>query len=91
MRQPGWAQVRAAQADGRWAAAYESQRNATVPADVVAAMAGRSSARSAFESLDKTAQYRRYLPVLRARNAAVRAARVEALIADLEADVGADP
>ncbi len=54
-------------------------------------MAGRSSARSAFESLDKTAQYRRYLPVLQARNAAARAARVEALIADLEADGGADP
>ena len=38
MREPGMAEVRAAQADGRWDAAYESQRNATAPPDVVAAL-----------------------------------------------------
>jgi len=37
MRAPGLAEVEAAKADGRWAAAYESQRNATVPADLAAA------------------------------------------------------
>jgi len=31
MREPGTAEVRAAQADGRWDAAYESQKTATVP------------------------------------------------------------
>ena len=40
MREPGMAEVRAAQADGRWDAAYASQKNATVPADVVAALEG---------------------------------------------------
>lgn len=38
MREPGMAEVRAAQADGRWDAAYESQQRATVPPDVVAAL-----------------------------------------------------
>ena len=33
MRPSGLAEVDAAKADGRWAAAYESQRNATVPPD----------------------------------------------------------
>ena len=41
MREPGMAEVRAAQADGRWEAAYESQKTATVPADVVAALDGQ--------------------------------------------------
>lgn len=92
MRQPGMAEVHAAQADGRWAAAYESQRTATVPEDVVAAMKGRSQAKAAFDALDRTAQYRRFLPVLQARNPTIRAARVDALIAELEADAGgADP
>jgi uncharacterized protein YdeI (YjbR/CyaY-like superfamily) len=38
MREPGLAQVAAAKADGRWDAAYESQRNATVPLDLKAAL-----------------------------------------------------
>jgi uncharacterized protein YdeI (YjbR/CyaY-like superfamily) len=40
MRPAGLAEVDAAKADGRWAAAYESQRNATVPPDLAAAPAG---------------------------------------------------
>ena len=34
MRPSGLAEVEAAKADGRWGAAYESQRNATVPSDL---------------------------------------------------------
>ena len=40
MRPPGLAEVAAAQADGRWAAAYASQRTAEVPPDLAAALAG---------------------------------------------------
>jgi uncharacterized protein YdeI (YjbR/CyaY-like superfamily) len=83
MREPGMAEVRAAQADGRWDAAYESQRESTVPADVEAALDASQTARRAFDALDKTAQYRLYLPVLQARTATARAARVEKLIAGL--------
>jgi uncharacterized protein YdeI (YjbR/CyaY-like superfamily) len=37
MRPSGLAEIAAAKADGRWAAAYQSQRNATVPPDLAAA------------------------------------------------------
>ena len=40
MRPAGLAEVAAAKADGRWEAAYESQRTATVPPDLAAALAG---------------------------------------------------
>jgi len=85
MREPGMAEVRAAQADGRWEAAYESQKNATVPPDVVAALEDNEQARAIFDSLDKTYQYRLYLPVLQARSPKARAARVEKMISMLEA------
>jgi len=85
MRETGLAEVRAAQADGRWEAAYESQKNATVPPDVVEALADNQQAKQFFDSLDKTSQYLLYLPVLQALNPKTRAARVEKMIAMLEA------
>ena len=39
MRPSGIAEVEAAKADGRWDAAYESQKDATVPPDLAAALA----------------------------------------------------
>jgi uncharacterized protein YdeI (YjbR/CyaY-like superfamily) len=85
MREPGLAEVRAAQADGRWEAAYESQKNATVPPDVVVALADNKQAKDFFDSLARTYQYRLYLPVLQARSPKTRAARLERMIAMLEA------
>ncbi|MBA2385840.1 MAG: YdeI/OmpD-associated family protein [Acidimicrobiia bacterium] len=85
MREPGTAEVRAAQADGRWDAAYESQKTATVPPDVVAALEDNKQAKDFFDSLDKTYQYRLYLPVLQARSPKARAARMEKMISMLEA------
>ena len=85
MREPGMAEVRAAQADGRWDAAYASQKRATVPAEVIAALADNTPARDAFDALDKSSQYLLYLPVLQARTAKTRAARVEKLVSLLEA------
>ncbi|WP_353963063.1 YdeI/OmpD-associated family protein [Streptomyces sp. NBC_00893] len=54
MREPGPAEVRRAQQDGRWAAAYESQRTATAPPDLVAALDADPGARKAFEALDRS-------------------------------------
>ena len=85
MREPGLAEVRAAQADGRWEAAYESQKRATVPAEVVAALADNKRARDVFDVMDKTAQYLLYLPVMQARTPKARAARVEKLLSMLDA------
>jgi uncharacterized protein YdeI (YjbR/CyaY-like superfamily) len=83
MREPGLAEVRAAQADGRWDAAYASQREAP-PADVVAALEAHPVARAAFDRLDKTARYLAYLPVLQALTPAARATRLDTMITTLE-------
>jgi len=83
MQEPGLAEVRAAQADGRWDAAYVSQREATPPPELLDALARDPGARAAFEALDRSSQYQLYLPVLQARNATTRVARVERAVATL--------
>lgn len=83
MREPGLAEVRRAQADGRWAAAYASQQTATLPPDLAAALDARPEAREAFDALDRTGQYRLILPLLQARTPAARQARLDRAVASL--------
>jgi uncharacterized protein YdeI (YjbR/CyaY-like superfamily) len=73
MRPAGLAEVAAAKADGRWAAAYESQRTAEVPPDLAAALAGDAGAGAAFERLGRTDRYALILPLLKARTPQARA------------------
>ena len=49
----GIREMEAAQRDGRWAAAYPSSRNMTVPLDLKAALAENPRARQTFEKLDR--------------------------------------
>jgi uncharacterized protein YdeI (YjbR/CyaY-like superfamily) len=84
MRPAGLEEVARAKADGRWDAAYESQRNATVPADLDAALARSEVATSRFEALGKTERYALILRVLKARSPADRDARVAKVVAELE-------
>jgi uncharacterized protein YdeI (YjbR/CyaY-like superfamily) len=77
MQAPGLAEIQKAKADGRWAAAYESQKTAGIPPDFLAALNKSAKAKRAFGALDKTGQYAAVLPVLKAATAAVRAARVQ--------------
>jgi uncharacterized protein YdeI (YjbR/CyaY-like superfamily) len=85
MREPGLAQVAAAKADGRWDAAYESQRNATVPLDPKAALATSTAGRRTFDSLDKSNRYALILRLLKARTPDERAAQLGKIVALLEA------
>ena len=85
MRPPGLAEIEAARADGRWAAAYESQRNAAVPPDLAAALDADDRARAAFESLGRSERYALILPLLKARNPRQRAGRLSATLARLAA------
>ncbi|MBO0744922.1 MAG: YdeI/OmpD-associated family protein [Candidatus Dormibacteraeota bacterium] len=85
MRPPGLAQVEAARADGRWAAAYPSQRHATVPSDLLDALDYDHRARAAFESLAPSARYAVMLPVLRARTSEQRARRARVAVSRLAA------
>ncbi|WP_308466549.1 YdeI/OmpD-associated family protein [Rathayibacter soli] len=85
MREPGLAEVAAAQADGRWDAAYASQSAAIVPGDVTAALAANTRARERFERLSKTDRYLAMLPVLKARTPSGRQARIDRLVGELAA------
>jgi uncharacterized protein YdeI (YjbR/CyaY-like superfamily) len=85
MRAPGLAEVAAAKADGRWAAAYEPQRNAKIPPDLAAALEQNERARTAFEQLDRSGRYALLLPVLKATTPAIRVIRLQKAIAKLEA------
>ncbi|WP_369636174.1 YdeI family protein [Nocardia sp. JMUB6875] len=84
MRAPGLAEVAAAQADGRWAAAYPSQANFTVPPDLALALQNRPAARVAYEALDRTGQYLLVLELYRARSPKTRASRLEKALESLE-------
>jgi uncharacterized protein YdeI (YjbR/CyaY-like superfamily) len=85
MRPSGLAEVEAARADGRWAAAYQSQRNATVPPDLAAALAASPSAAEAFRELSKTERYAVILTIVTAHTTAARAAHLRKAISALEA------
>ncbi|MEU1556215.1 YdeI/OmpD-associated family protein [Streptomyces scabiei] len=84
MRAGGLAEVAAARADGRWAAAYASQKEATVPDDLAAALAGRPAARDAFARLGRTDRYLIVLTLLRARTPRTRETRLRSALAALE-------
>ena len=53
MHPAGQAQVDAAKADGRWAASYAGQKDATVPDDLAAALAADPRAQAFFETLGR--------------------------------------
>jgi uncharacterized protein YdeI (YjbR/CyaY-like superfamily) len=85
MRPSGLAEVEAAKADGRWAAAYESQRNATVPPDLAAALAASPQAAQAFAALGRTRRYAVILRLATARTATARAGQLRSVMTALEA------
>jgi uncharacterized protein YdeI (YjbR/CyaY-like superfamily) len=85
MRPSGLAEVEVAKADGRWASAYESQRNATIPPDLAAALAASPRAARAFDTLGKTQQYAVILKLVTARTGPTRAAQLRRAMTVLEA------
>lgn len=88
MRPSGMAEVEAAKADGRWAAAYESQRTATVPPDLAAALAADPRAARAFDALGRTERYAVILQLVTARTATTRVARLRRAMSELAARDG---
>jgi uncharacterized protein YdeI (YjbR/CyaY-like superfamily) len=85
MRPAGLAEVEAAKADGRWEAAYESQKDASVPPDLAAALAANPRAGKAFEALSKTDQYAVILDVVTARSIPTRSTHILKAVAALDA------
>lgn len=76
MRPAGMREVEQAKADGRWEAAYAGSREATVPDDLAAALAGNKKAKAEFDKLDSRNRYAILYRVGSAKKAETRARRI---------------
>lgn len=83
MKPPGLEQVRAAQTDGRWDAAYEPQSRATVPEDFQQALARDPAAQAFFETLTGANRYAFLYRIKDAKRAETRARRISEFVAML--------
>ncbi|MFD4541790.1 YdeI family protein [Streptomyces bauhiniae] len=83
MRPPGQAEIDRAQADGRWEAAYDSAKTATVPDDLLAALTAVPAAAESFEQLDRQNRYAILYRVQEAKKPETRARRIEKFVAML--------
>jgi uncharacterized protein YdeI (YjbR/CyaY-like superfamily) len=88
IRPSGLAVIEAARSDGRWAAAYQSQRNATVPPDLDEALRASPLAEQAFGALGKTEQYAIILRLGAALGTTARANQLLRVTTALEALCG---
>ena len=85
MRASGLAEVDRAKADGRWDAAYDGQRTATVPDDLRRELAARPTAKAFFETLDSQNRYAILYRLDDAKKPETRARRLAKFVAMLEA------
>jgi uncharacterized protein YdeI (YjbR/CyaY-like superfamily) len=77
MKPSGLAQVERAKKDGRWEAAYEGQRSATVPPDLAKALAANPVAARFFETLEAHNRYAVLFRIHTAKKPETRARRVQ--------------
>jgi uncharacterized protein YdeI (YjbR/CyaY-like superfamily) len=84
MQEPGLIHVRAAQADGRWQAAYAPASEMTLPEDFLAALAERPSAKAFFETLNRQNRYAIAYRLQTARKLETRQKRFDTFLAMLE-------
>ena len=80
MRPPGQRQIELAQADGRWEAAYESQRTIVVPPDLQSALESNPGAAQFFATLDSANRYAILWRIQQAKRPQTRDARIEKFI-----------
>ncbi len=84
MRPAGQAAIDLARADGRWEAAYDSQKNASVPEDLQAALDASPAAAAFYVTLNGTNRYAILFRVQTAKKPETRAKRIRDFIAMLE-------
>jgi uncharacterized protein YdeI (YjbR/CyaY-like superfamily) len=85
MQPAGFAEVERAKADGRWEAAYDSPKTATVPDDLERALARNRIAKAAFAKLDATNRYAILHRLQTAKQPQTRTRRLAQFVAMLEA------
>ena len=83
MLPPGRAAVQAAQADGRWAAAYASSSEAEVPVDLMAAIAADPAAQAMFDVLTKANRFALIYRVNSVKRAQTRERKISEFVAML--------
>jgi uncharacterized protein YdeI (YjbR/CyaY-like superfamily) len=76
----GLAEIDRAKADGRWTAAYAGQGDASVPADLAAALAANPAAAAMFAGLNGTNRFAIRYRVESAKRAETRARRIEQFV-----------
>lgn len=85
MQAPGYAEIAATKADGRWDAAYEPQRNVTVPPRLAAALEQNTRAKAFFDSLNKTDRCAVIWRIVTARTPETREKRLQKAVVRLDA------
>jgi uncharacterized protein YdeI (YjbR/CyaY-like superfamily) len=80
MRPAGLNEVERAKADGRWDAAYDSQRAITVPADLQSALDAEPEAKAFFATLDSHNRYAVLYRIQTAKKPETRAARIRTFV-----------
>ncbi|MGW6131089.1 YdeI/OmpD-associated family protein [Cellulomonas sp. NPDC055163] len=76
MQEAGRAQVRAAQADGRWEAAYEGPKNTVVPDDLAEALAAEPAAQAWWDVLTSANRFACILRITGVKRADTRARKI---------------
>jgi len=83
MQPAGLLEVERAQADGRWDAAYDSARTATVPPDLAAALEADPHAKAFFATLNALNRYAVLFRLQTAKKPETRARKLERFVAML--------
>jgi len=83
MKAAGMKEVEAAQADGRWTAAYDSATTMTFPEEFLAALRKDTRAREHFETLNRTNRYAIAYRLQTAKTDATRARRLAVILEKL--------
>jgi uncharacterized protein YdeI (YjbR/CyaY-like superfamily) len=84
MQPAGLKAVEAARSDGRWDAAYASQRNISVPEDLQAALDQNTKAKASFSTLKSAERYSILFRIQTAKKPETRAKRIQQCIEMLE-------
>jgi uncharacterized protein YdeI (YjbR/CyaY-like superfamily) len=80
MTPAGLKQIEAAKADGRWATAYDSSANATIPAEFVEELARNPKARQFYATLNKANLYSIAYRLQTAKRAETRIKRIKLIV-----------
>jgi uncharacterized protein YdeI (YjbR/CyaY-like superfamily) len=83
MKPPGMREIERAKADGRWDAAYDGMRTATVPEDLAHALTENPAAAEFFATLDSRNRYAVLYRIQEAKKAETRSRRIAQYVAML--------